>query len=735
MIKRIIGFLCAICMLLTLIAVTGASMEVPAAAAETAMRNRKIVSVVYDDSGSMKGDRWVYANYATQALIALLDTSDELYMTFMSDEKVSRPTSLKDIEGAVKEMRDWNHASGTPGASLDTAKKKLDSLSVQDQNAQFWLVVMTDGDIGFDDDNMTVQRKLDSFKGNKMSNGTSLNVAYLRMGAADAGVTEDRKGGLYTFSSDSDKTVFSAIFEMANLISGRSTVKDLTQVDSKTIRFTSKLPLHSISVLSQQSNARIVSASTDEQTLDIDRNIGLDAYDPFKKTKTTLFGNAGVLHKKDGGTSKVIPKGTYTIQFSNDVNLNDLLVQYEPAIGLDLKIHRGADEMTDLSLLLKEDKVNISLTPVVAGTDTPIPVEDLPSGIGWSIEYIVDGSAVDTVKGPEMSDVQLRPGQNTIRGTLQLPGYAPLTVEVTFDIADIVYNLGIDVDQPNPLSYLRGDLNAGSTEGGDVVFHITNDGVPLTKEEVEKLDLELTVTATDCDDSNVEGFLHRVGKIPVPCIVKQNDDGSFTLTPKQIIPFTSFLLHAGVYTVDVALATDDTVTARGSFDVTPQLSDWFDLPGLLLLLLIIAYIIHMILKPKFHGEMIIYELYSVGRGGIGIKQSSSFKKLSMMPSILLPFLSCRTHLYGLHLVAMADRVIVATERSVAKRAYSYGVVNGNPAEDLDTIVSKLRKVKQKDGSSRASDLALSETNVNRRIWIKTSEADNIVWCIYRNVHH
>ena len=36
---------------------------------------KKIISVVYDDSGSTEGECWVYINYAIQALTALLNSS------------------------------------------------------------------------------------------------------------------------------------------------------------------------------------------------------------------------------------------------------------------------------------------------------------------------------------------------------------------------------------------------------------------------------------------------------------------------------------------------------------------------------------------------------------------------------------------------------------------------------------------------------------------------------------
>lgn len=49
---------------------------------------RKVVSVVYDDSGSMSSNNsmnWSYANYAAQTLCGLLNAEDELNITYMSN--------------------------------------------------------------------------------------------------------------------------------------------------------------------------------------------------------------------------------------------------------------------------------------------------------------------------------------------------------------------------------------------------------------------------------------------------------------------------------------------------------------------------------------------------------------------------------------------------------------------------------------------------------------------------
>lgn len=53
----------------------------------------RTIALVYDDSGSMQGkDKWVYANYAAQSLIALLQQDDEFYVV-----KMSNPKNLKNL--------------------------------------------------------------------------------------------------------------------------------------------------------------------------------------------------------------------------------------------------------------------------------------------------------------------------------------------------------------------------------------------------------------------------------------------------------------------------------------------------------------------------------------------------------------------------------------------------------------------------------------------------------------
>ena len=54
-------------------------------AAAESLYIRKIVSIVYDDSGSMTvGGKWAYANYAMQSFCGMLNSEDQLFITYMS---------------------------------------------------------------------------------------------------------------------------------------------------------------------------------------------------------------------------------------------------------------------------------------------------------------------------------------------------------------------------------------------------------------------------------------------------------------------------------------------------------------------------------------------------------------------------------------------------------------------------------------------------------------------------
>ena len=690
---------------------------------------KKIISVVYDDSGSMEGDRWVYANYATQALTALLNEQDELYITYMSRSTSSSEIDLSNIAAAVKNIRNWPHSAGTPGESLDTAKNRLDSISESDESTQFWLVILTDGEIDME---QTIQEKLNSFKGSRMSNGSTLNIAYLAMGPGAVSANADKGHGLYTYVAADSASISTTMSEIANLISGRLAADNVKQVDDRTITFHSDLPLYSISVLSQSSSAKVAAASSAEQPLNINRNIALDAFDLFKATELTLFGNAAVINLESGsGVSQVIPAGTYTITFTEPVRKDDLVVQYEPAIGLKILLTRGGVEITDTSVLQEGDQIAAEIIPVVPGTDDPIDPSSLPKGVDWKLEYFVDDQSIDSVAASKIPRATVSLGDHTIRGTMAIPGFAPSLYHIHFHVEPFVLNLGIQADQPHPLAYYRKSAGEGSIDGGSLTFRITNDGVVLSREELKDLDVKLEVIDVVCDNSTVEGFLNRFGNVPAKCTLHLEDDGSYVLSPVPVVPFTAFLMMAGDYTVTVAIEGDSAITATGTFTMVPQLSDWIDLSILVAILLLLGYLIYIFfIKYKFTGQVVCYEVFRPNSTGGSIEVIRDADSLVLKPftwNLLLPKRACEAKFYGLTLQAGPDGTVIITGKSIAKAVSYYGSSSARPTTALRAIQAVLQST-ELPGSDGRTETTASDQSLTAELPIYfRSEGDRNIW--------
>ena len=139
-------------------------------ASADSMYIKKIVSVVYDDSGSMLTDEkienkvispdWIYANYAMQTFCGMLNSEDQLFITYMSSARSVNGGDLVckadkseitegEIQKSVDKIRDHNKAGATPYAAVEAAVEQLEKVENKDPNTQYWLVIITDG--GFND--------------------------------------------------------------------------------------------------------------------------------------------------------------------------------------------------------------------------------------------------------------------------------------------------------------------------------------------------------------------------------------------------------------------------------------------------------------------------------------------------------------------------------------------------------------------------------------------------------
>ena len=406
----------------------------------TGLAPKKIISIVYDDSGSMIGDATESANYAVQVFEALMGSGDELYITFMSDVEEGKRTSQKidlgNVDKAVSDFRtrQYNYHN-TPLASVEVAMETLQKVHDNDPNTQYWLVILTDGDM--DQTAPTKYQDLDSalldIKGTPMSNGTPLHTYYFGIGDGAKTVTPDPGNQLHAVSSPD---IVPTLGDIANVISGRIKYgsNEVTFVDDHTVRVKSDLPLFSLSAFTQKSNAKVTGAEcTDEDgkkiTLKVDRNVRVEGMPPNNQQ---LFGNVAVVNNG----SKALPSGEYTITFSEAVDSSNTVLMFQPAISLEVEVKKGGTVVTDFSTVTAGDDLEFRLVPIDMYTGKEIDPSRLPKGTTWEISWD-DGSGPHTSAGSSEKISGINPGDFTLGGSLSIPELIPIPANVvTFHVDD-----------------------------------------------------------------------------------------------------------------------------------------------------------------------------------------------------------------------------------------------------------------------------------------------------------
>ncbi|KIR01307.1 hypothetical protein P261_00121 [Lachnospiraceae bacterium TWA4] len=593
---------------------------------------------------------------------------------------------------------------------------------------------MTDGLIDMNVSNTSLQNKLDSYKNNVMSNGTPLNIVYLGMSNA-ANATADTIGNLYTYGADSDTEIISVMQEIAKLVSGRMDSDQINQVNDTTVTVTSKLPLYSLSILSQKSNAKVVSAKTSEEDLNVQRNLSLDATNlaNYGVPIESLYGNAAVINKQNAkGESQVIPAGTYTIEFSSKIDINNMMIQIEPAIDIKFKIKRKGITIDDLSKIQNKDTIDIEIFPVIPGTDTVILDSDMPKNVAWTVEYEVDGKVVDSNSSTSLIGVTLKKGSNVIRGIMNIPGYVPFARELYFNIEEVINNFGINVIQPKDLSYKRSDIDNLQLDNTNTVrFEVTNNGKALTKDEQAAIGVLLQIDNVDVTPySGKDSFYGVTGNVNAKCKLQQNDDGSYSLIPSRPIGIQLLFIKVGTYTVHVSLSIDNTITNKGEFTFIPSKEDLKNLFKIIAFIVGFIYLVYLIFKKKFKGQTVHYECWRIQEDGTGVLQKgmSDSQSLGVFSGhfFIPPRRASHLKYRGLELVAESHGGVIITGESIARTVAKYGTSNRNPKNYLNNIESHLHKTEKSNGQREASDQELT----NRPIYFKSNEGTRDIWRIW-----
>lgn len=696
---------------------------------DTVTSPKKIISVVYDDSGSMAGERWTYANYSLQTLTSLLNTQDELYVTYMSDPSDAKKISLTDIQDSVDKIRDKEDSHNTPEESIDTAVGKLDSVKGTDATTQYWLIIMTDGAIN-GMSNEELQKKIDSVKNKKMDNGSSMYIDYLGMGDA-WNIKADEANGLYSFKATDDK-ILDVMKALANQISGRIEVdsSNITQVDKKTVKVHSELPLYSLSVLSQESDAKVLSAKA-ENELDVERNISLNATDlknGIKKEK--MFGNAAVI----SNGSKAIYQGDYTINFSKKVDVKNLTFLYEPAIEFIVNITKQGIKVDDPKTLKVGDKIDIEIVPVVPGTDTQISDSVLPKNTAFGVQYAVNEGVVKKSSSRSLTDVKIKAGKNVINTQMQIPGFVPITKQVAMFHPIEKVDYSFKINQSDGASYNRSKLELIS--GKEIQFWILGNGKKLSKKDTKDIKIDAAVAGVDksgIKEKGFRGFINRFGLKNAKVKIQQKEDGSYILKLKHPIAIAPFATHAGKYTVKVTFDNNKKTSSKVTFTVVPEIGEWFWMIVCIFVIIFILYILDILfLKSKFHGETVYYTQYrllSDGSGKLQAGQGDAKRLPFLTPNLFIPFVtrSASVTFQGMKLVA-DESIVKIPGKAIKQSVYAYGKSSDKPEKHLGRIVKSMKVV---DSAKSKKETIIPDVILNQnKTYFKSGENDRTVWAMH-----
>lgn len=500
------------------------ALALAAATACTAMaqgiRVPRVISVVYDDSGSMDSydgslGKAGYANYAMKAFIALLDKQDVLYVTFMSDPFSAHRLDLaQGAEAAITQL-DLLH-SGSGATPIETVRTAIDILKTQQAPSDaslYWLVVFTDG--VFENDSAAskslINAEMERLLGHAMPNGTLPQACYVAIGgdavrpdAAQDGLTVYPESGII----DNSEGILDVMRAMADKISGRARIDaGKIQESGTAVRFTTDLPSFSIAVL-QQKDAQPWLRMTDAAGAEV---AGSKVAVRVTGFTGELVGWAGNF---TGSQEVVLPAGTYELTFSSPPS--DLVIMTEPALVLNLKVTAANGGTDDLSLV-EAGKADIQ--GVLHLWNDPLPVNPalLPAGTAYSLVVKREGKTVAETSDDDMHlvDVDISGADTAVLGSVDLPGAGTVMASRTIHIPEYTLDLAREDSGRFTLREL-----VGNTRG--IIATVLRDGVPVSKEDAEKLNI--TVTSL------------------LPVSVTRMDTGSFLLVPglAKLQPLTSY---------------------------------------------------------------------------------------------------------------------------------------------------------------------------------------------------
>ncbi|MDA1987804.1 MULTISPECIES: vWA domain-containing protein [Bacillus cereus group] len=562
----------------------------------------RVVSLVYDDSGSMRNnDRWKYANYALQSLVALLDEKDTFSYVPMSKPNDPLNISLtKDKrQTEIEGIGAWKTYLNTPFSAVETAMQSIKKEADIDGKREFWLIVLTDG--AFNDlekdkigGKEQILQKLAQFKKEMDAKKISLHPILITM---EEDLGQQEKAQLNTFKeiwkkeingvtmpSSGEDGIVKSVNQVAALVANRdpfSSVESIvkTKVVGKKVEITTPFPLKRMTLVRQSPSLPDYQVTQISKPLQLQSSFSIHAPGEAK-----LFGN--IVHISTEN-EEVIKPGTYTIEVDRDIEKEGLQVLVEPALNYTVSTYDKEDKDRKNVEEMYED-----VTAVIEAKPTELPVQSSY----FQAEVEIDGKQYamkwDDKRHVFYYETKLTKGLVSGKVHMNIKGFYRQTKEFK-----------IETTKKPKLS-----LQTVTKDYEEKVTNLENskpfiiqpqlDDKPMTEEAVKKLLKSTGVTSKQSINYEIKQHGNQIYIYPRP---HYSDTFNFTDTG----------------TVEATIVVQDSKLPKVKKDITLHIQNApfyekyalifkFVIPITLLLLIVGIIVLGWIVRPRFHRKALLY---------------------------------------------------------------------------------------------------------------------------------
>ncbi len=334
-------------LLIVALIVSGISISVSAV---TSNAPKRVINLVYDDSGSMiitdikdkngkvvekdkKVDTWCQAKYAIEVFASLMDDNDTLNIYVMSSYTKPKLV-LKGSDGAEANVSKVHNmitaANNTPFGSVKQAYSDLVK-TVADEK---WLVVLTDGEF----------QNVDNIDAYFAQKETDIKVMFLGMGPQADGITPNEANNIFYKEAKNNSEILKQVTDISTQIFN----SDRLNVNASSKTFSFDVPMAELVVFAQGANVKINGIKNSDGKLfsSLTRSVTVKYSDKPATNYSDFIISKDLLGSVATFKDDFIA-GEYTIDVSGAETIE---IYYKPNVEIAAYLKDGnGDEVTDLT--------------------------------------------------------------------------------------------------------------------------------------------------------------------------------------------------------------------------------------------------------------------------------------------------------------------------------------------------------------------------------------------------